>query len=346
MGISLAIIAFLFVAEFHYYLSIDTNDSLQVDRSRKERLEIVFNISFTHVPCTVLHLDLVDVSGVSQINVQRNVYKTRLQDPISMTPIGSAIHEKFLHQPFHQMKLNESSSPDYCGSCYGAEAQPGDCCNSCEAVMAAFKHKGWTFINGDKFEQCIREKFLMVFQQQYHEGCQMHGHISVSKVAGNVHFAPFLGYQLPMNAQNLINMRQRTYNMSHHFNSFGFGQQYPGIANPLQGLHAARPEGGGLFQYYTKVVPTVYHDINENSLRTNQYSVTEHTRGTTATGATPGVFIYYDISPIMVQFRESRPAFYKFLTSACAILGGVFSVAGILDKMLHATFAPQRAASL
>jgi len=30
---------------------------------------------------------------------------------------------------------------------------------------------------------------------------------------------------------------------------------------------------------------------------------------------------------------------YKFLTTTCAVIGGVFTVAGILDSMLYATMS-------
>lgn len=33
--------------------------------------------------------------------------------------------------------------------------------------------------------------------------------------------------------------------------------------------------------------------------------------------------------------RELPKAWYKFLTTTCAVVGGVFTVAGILDSILH-----------
>jgi hypothetical protein len=37
----------------------------------------------------------------------------------------------------------------------------------------------------------------------------------------------------------------------------------------------------------------------------------------------------------MVKFTEKRPSFTYFLTSLCAIVGGVFTVAGIVDSVLY-----------
>ncbi len=92
-----------------------------------------------------------------------------------------------------------------------------------------------------------------------------------------------------------------------------------------------------MYQYFIKVVPTTYESLNGNVLNTNQYSVTEHfkpLKGENAHGL-PGVFFMYELSPIMVKFSETRKSFAHFLTSLCAIVGGVFTVAGMVDSVLY-----------
>merc|ERR1711998_297774 len=101
---------------------------------------------------------------------------------------------------------------------------------------------------------------------------------------------------------------------------------------PGDGLPSA-----GMFQYFVKIVPTKYEKVNSEVLNSNQYSVTYHFRGLdqAAGRGLPGVFVFYDLSPIMCTFTETRPSFATFLTSVCAIVGGVFTVAGIVDKMVY-----------
>ena len=41
------------------------------------------------------------------------------------------------------------------------------------------------------------------------------------------------------------------------------------------------------------------------------------------------------MSPIQIVVTERRKAFYHFVTSTCAVVGGVFTVAGILDSVVH-----------
>ena len=48
----------------------------------------------------------------------------------------------------------------------------------------------------------------------------------------------------------------------------------------------------------------------------------------------PAIWFRYDLSPITVKYTEKRPPFYTFLTMMCAIIGGTFTVAGIIDSML------------
>ncbi|KAG7029620.1 Endoplasmic reticulum-Golgi intermediate compartment protein 3, partial [Cucurbita argyrosperma subsp. argyrosperma] len=86
-----------------------------------------------------------------------------------------------------------------------------------------------------------------------------------------------------------------------------------------------------------RVVPTVYKDVSGNTIQSNQFSVTEHVR-TAEVGrlqSLPAVFFFYDLSPIKVTFTEEHVSFLHFLTNVCAIVGGVFTVSGILDSFIY-----------
>jgi hypothetical protein len=51
----------------------------------------------------------------------------------------------------------------------------------------------------------------------------------------------------------------------------------------------------------------------------------------------PGAFFNFEISPILILHTETRQSFAHFLTSTCAIVGGVLTVASIIDSILFAT---------
>lgn len=70
--------------------------------------------------------------------------------------------------------------------------------------------------------------------------------------------------------------------MSHTIMKLSFGAEYPGIINPLDGhsqIDTAPVESGGvMFQYFIKVVPTMYQSLDGSTMGTNQFSVTMHQR--------------------------------------------------------------------
>lgn len=42
-----------------------------------------------------------------------------------------------------------------------------------------------------------------------------------------------------------------------------------------------------------------------------------------------------DISPMLITYREERSSFASFLTGVCAIIGGIFTVAGLFDRVVY-----------
>lgn len=91
-----------------------------------------------------------------------------------------------------------------------------------------------------------------------------------------------------------------------------------------------------MYQYFLQIVPTEFDFINGKSTRTFQYSVSKQEQFVNQnTGGLPGVFFMLDHSPMRIIYLESRPTFGSFLTSLCAIIGGIFSVARIVDSILY-----------
>lgn len=139
-----------------------------------------------------------------------------------------------------------------------------------------------------------------------------------------------------MHLLDLLGIRSDSFNVSHIVNELSFGAHFPGRVNPLDKITSIQKDQNGMYQYFIKVVPTVYTDIRGSEIATNQFSVTEHyTAGDHGPRVVPGVFFFYDLSPIKVKFTEKRPSFLHFLTTVCAIVGGVYTVASIIDSFIY-----------
>lgn len=338
------IILALFASELSFYLSTEIQPELFVDTSRNEKMRINLDIVFHHMPCPFLSIDVMDISGEQQLDVDHNLFKQRLDKFGAPHPEDEATKKTDLgveNSTVVVMKsLNETANNTRCESCYGAESMDSPCCNTCEEVREAYRRRGWAMNSADGVIQCEREGWTQKMKEQAEEGCSMYGYLLVNKVAGNFHFAPGKSFQQHnIHIHDMQQFGRTAFNMSHTIRRLSFGTEYPGLVNPLDGYsEISHKEGSSMYQYFVKVVPTRYRKSNGNQINTNQYSVTTHTRHiNTAFGeqGLPGVFVMFDLSPIVVQLTESRRSFLHFLTSVCAIIGGIFTVAGMVDSIIH-----------
>jgi len=50
-----------------------------------------------------------------------------------------------------------------------------------------------------------------------------------------------------------------------------------------------------------------------------------------------GIYMKYEFTPFRVKWIVSYKSFAHFLTSVCAILGGIYAFAGMVDNILYRT---------
>ncbi|KAK7400306.1 hypothetical protein VNO78_11511 [Psophocarpus tetragonolobus] len=335
--VSAAVMLFLFFSELSLYLYTVTESKLLVDTSRGDTLHINFDVTFPAVRCSILSLDAMDISGEQHLDIRHNIVKKRIDAN------GNVIEERKdgigapkIERPLQRHGGRLGHDEKYCGSCFGAEESDDNCCNSCEEVREAYRKKGWALTNMDLIDQCQREGYVQRVKDEEGEGCNIQGSIEVNKVAGNFHFATGKSFlQSAVFLADLLALQDNHYNISHRINKLSFGHHFPGLVNPLDGVKWVQGPTHGMYQYFIKVVPTIYTDIRGRVIHSNQYSVTEHFKSSELGVAVPGVFFFYDISPIKVNFKEEHIPFLHFLTNICAIIGGIFTVAGIIDSSIY-----------
>lgn len=366
--ISACIILAFTTMEFFDYRRVGVDTSIVVDRSRGQKLSVLLNVTFPHVPCYLLSLDVMDISGEQQRDISHNILKKRItQTGVDMPgQRGGDLRNEI-------DKLAERRASGYCGSCYGGQEPESGCCNSCEEVRQAYTDKGWTFGNPDGIEQCVEEGWSDKLKDQADEGCNASGRIRVNKVIGSIQISPGRSYQAGSRTfQDLVPYLRddgNPHDFSHTIHEFVFladdeynpnkrkiGEDMKlrmGIAdNPLDGVEAKTTKPTYMYQYFLKVVSTQFRMLEGKVINTHQYSSTQFERDLTkfnegenkqgvftqhGVAGSPGAYFNFEISPILVVHSETRQSFAHFLTSTCAIVGGVLTVAALLDSILFAT---------
>uniref|UniRef100_A0A3B4YQF3 Endoplasmic reticulum-Golgi intermediate compartment protein n=1 Tax=Seriola lalandi dorsalis TaxID=1841481 RepID=A0A3B4YQF3_SERLL len=167
--------------------------------------------------------------------------------------------------------------------------------------------------------------------------CRIHGHLYVNKVAGNFHITVGKSIPHPRGHAHLAALVSHdTYNFSHRIDHLSFGEEIPGIINPLDGTEKVTADSNHMFQYFVTIVPTKLNTY-QVSADTHQYSVTERERvinHAAGSHGVSGIFMKYDISSLMVKVTEQHMPLWQFLVRLCGIIGGIFSTTGMLHSMV------------
>merc|ERR1711871_925302 len=100
----------------------------------------------------------------------------------------------------------------------------------------------------------------------------------------------------------------------------------------LDGLPFISAHSGHSHVHYLKVVTKVVKHVDLSALDLLAYKYTVHSNTYEAPAAeAPNIEFKYDLSPISIVVQQERMPAYRFLTSSCAIIGGVFTVIGLLE---------------
>ncbi|KAI5297535.1 hypothetical protein KEM55_004551, partial [Ascosphaera atra] len=269
--VALLVLIYLIWGEWCEYRRIVVLPELIVDKGRGERMEIHLNITFPVLPCELLTLDVMDVSGELQTSIEHGIHKVRL----SPASEGGKVLDMTALQLHKEHEDSAAKDPNYCGECYGAEppvhaTKPG-CCNTCEEVREAYTARGWAFGRGEGVEQCEREGFAAKLDEQRHEGCRLEGVLRVNKVVGNFHIAPGRSFTAGAMHGHVLDNYYETpvpHTMSHIIHQLRFGPQLPDelserwkwtehhYTNPLDDTSQPTDDPRFNFMYFIKVVST------------------------------------------------------------------------------------------
>lgn len=191
-------------------------------------------------------------------------------------------------------------------------------------------------------------------------GCNFAGFVLVKKVPGTLHFVA----RAPGHSFDYLKM-----NLSHKVNAFYFGNHpSPRRARALAAYHPAglttdwadklsgqnfmSSARGATYEHYMNVVLTsiLPKSRPEAQFDAYEYTVQSHIYDTAPKDPHPyldeedeeevraqpvAAKFTYRMSPIQILVTDKNKPLYHFLTSVCAVIGGVFTVAGILDATVH-----------
>ncbi|KAL2327988.1 hypothetical protein Fmac_021415 [Flemingia macrophylla] len=175
-------------------------------------------------------------------------------------------------------------------------------------------------------------------------GCRVEGYVRVKKVPGNL----IISARSDAHSFDASQM-----NMSHVINYLSFGKKVTPRAMsdvkvliPYIGSSHDRLSGRSFInnrdlganvtiEHYIQIVKTEVMNRNGYKL-IEEYEYTAHSNVAHSLDI-PVAKFHLELSPMQVLITENQKSFSHFITNVCAIIGGVFTVAGIVDAILHNT---------
>lgn len=180
-------------------------------------------------------------------------------------------------------------------------------------------------------------------QQRLHneEGCLVEGTLWVNRVPGSFQItAKSKGHDFDPSSTNL----------SHMVHHFSFGSPLPGYIirhlpldvqsniHPLDNRMFVNKEDHTSHEHYIKVVSTHYRVgksslINKHDSLGYQMATSNH-RYKSDPGI-PMAKFSFDLSPTSIVIIQGGKRWYEFVTSLCAIIGGIFTVISLFDGAVY-----------
>mmetsp|Transcript_25192 Transcript_25192/g.35500 ORF Transcript_25192/g.35500 Transcript_25192/m.35500 type:complete len:543 (-) Transcript_25192:181-1809(-) len=192
------------------------------------------------------------------------------------------------------------------------------------------------------------------WKDEDHPGCQLFGYLMLDRVPGNFHI------QARSSSHDIA---PHMTNVSHIIHSLSFGEpivqrelQRNELGNvPRHVVSKIAPMNENVyvshrlhegFTHYLKVVTTNLSDnmgFGYQGRIKRAYQILQNSQlAYYRNDIVPEAKFMYDLSPISVSYRESGRYWYDYLTSLMAIIGGTFTVVGMLEGSIRAVSSSRK----
>eukprot|EP00539_Tryblionella_compressa_P002309 CAMPEP_0178749872 /NCGR_PEP_ID=MMETSP0744-20121128/9641_1 /TAXON_ID=913974 /ORGANISM="Nitzschia punctata, Strain CCMP561" /LENGTH=512 /DNA_ID=CAMNT_0020403313 /DNA_START=43 /DNA_END=1582 /DNA_ORIENTATION=- len=201
-------------------------------------------------------------------------------------------------------------------------------------------------------DQMVRNKKRLHHEwvQEEHPGCQIAGHLLLDRAPGNFHIlARSKHHDLAPHLTNVSHMINELYvgdPTAKHWIKEGRSLVPPDITpklSPLDGNVYKTLDLHESYHHYLKLISTKIDGMKVGSRELRSYQMLANSQlAYYQKDVTPEAKFSYDLSPISVSYSFRTRRWYDYFTSIFAIVGGLFTVFGMLDGILYSATKEQR----
>lgn len=195
-----------------------------------------------------------------------------------------------------------------------------------------------------------KRKLYHSWTDEVHPGCQLQGHLLLDRTPGNFHI---------LARSNQHDLAPHMTNVSHMIHSLSIGDPMAKIRiddgqarvpnevrskiAPLDGNIYVTENLHESYHHYLKIVSTRVDGLQIGQRDLRVYQILPNSQlAFYREDMIPEAKFAYDLSPIAVSYRKSKVHWYDYCTSMMAIVGGVFTVVGMIESSIHSTMLAAR----
>lgn len=188
------------------------------------------------------------------------------------------------------------------------------------------------------------------WKDEEHPGCQLQGHLLLDRTPGNFHI---------LARSNHHDLAPQMTNVSHMINSLSIGDPMAKIKIdngeaqvPAEVKSKISPMDGNVYStnnlhesyhHYLKVVSTRVDGLRVGRRDLRVYQILPNSQlSYYKEDMVPEAKFAYDLSPIAVTYRKDSRHWYDYCTSVMAIVGGVFTVVGMIESSINTGLSAAR----
>lgn len=305
----------LFFAQMGYFVAPDVTRSLSLNRNITAGSSLV-NISISLVvdfPCHLLHLDVLDTLGFTQLyanTVTRRRYSRDLR---------------------HFYGIAEYPQQGECGECYKIRPE-SECCNSCEELILLSLAKGQE-PKPQEWKQCKNYSSTNQKPVSLDESCLLKGKLTVNKVPGEFQVI----FTRSMYSKDAV-FEYPNFNLSHIFGRLRFGPKIPVTSTPLEHSRIIQTTNEPVQVFYDLLCTAVVLTKDETEVIARSF---EYTTMRSIVGAgpektrQPGIYTIYQFTPYTVVVNYRMKQALEMVPTVLSVAAGAYFLASLVDSMLY-----------
>ena len=284
---------YLFLFEFKKYFETKKINQLLVDYSGAEKVDVSLDINLYHLPCSLISFDTRDIIG----------------NDVDLTNSNEEIKKFIIDNSGNIQKIDQNKN----------------------------KYLNYTESSND-----IENNNFFLFTKELINkklGCKLIVNFDTVKVPG---FFRISIQNYPKTKEKILNeIKGYKFDYTHTLNHLFFGKDKDasivkekfkiGNINPLAGLENFDDEKKNLFRYFLNIIPTKYY--NENGEHFKIYQYTANINRQEVDSYLTGIIFTFDISPFLIKYSLIKGNFFNNLINMCAIVGGMFTLVGIINGL-------------